>query len=133
MGEKKVTQLSGARGISEFIGTECHRDMLILIKTIHTIIWAIMAGSNFLAFYCALTGRFDAWFWVPASLITLEIFIIVLNRWRCPITKIAAQYTQERQANFDIYLPEWLARHNVRIFSILIVAEILIVLAQRLV
>jgi hypothetical protein len=106
--------------------------MLRLIKTLHTLIWALMASSNFLAFYCAFMGRFDAWFWVPASLLAVEIFIIVLNRWTCPITKIAAIYTQDRQANFDIYLPEWLARHNVRIFSGLIVLEVLIILIKSL-
>ncbi len=107
--------------------------MLRLLKTLHTLIWALMAGSNFLAFYFALIGRFDAWFWVPASLLALEILIIVLNRWRCPISKIAERYTQERQANFDIYLPEWLARYNIQIFAGLIVGEVLIVLAKRLV
>ncbi len=107
--------------------------MLRLIKIMHTIIWALMAGANFLAFYCALIGRFDAWFWVPASLVALEVFIIVINGWKCPITKIAEKYTQERQANFDIYLPEGLAKYNVRIFSGLMVVEGLIVLTKRLV
>jgi len=30
---------------------------------------------------------------------------------------VAARYTAERRANFDIYLPEWLARHNKVIFG----------------
>ncbi len=106
--------------------------MLSLLKTMHTIIWALMAGSNFLAFYFAFIGRFDAWFLVPASLVALEIFIIAINCWRCPITKIAEKYTQERKANFDIYLPEWLAKYNVRIFGVLMVVEVLIVLTKRI-
>lgn len=107
--------------------------MLRLIKIIHTIIWALMAGSNFLAFYFAFIGRFDAWFLVPASLLALEIFIIVINWWKCPITTIAEKYTQERKANFDIYLPKWLAKYNVQIFAGLMVVEVLIVLNKRLV
>lgn len=106
--------------------------MLIFIKTIHTVIWVVMASSNFLAFYFAYIGRFDAWFWVPASLITMEIFVILFNNWRCPITGIAEKYTESRNANFDIYLPEWLARYNVRIFTILIIAEIFIVFLKHL-
>lgn len=107
--------------------------MLRLLKTMHTIIWALMAGANFLAFYGALIGRFDAWFWVPASLLALEILIMAINRWKCPLTTIVEKYTQERQANFDIYLPEWLARYNVQIFAGLMVVEVLIVLSKRLV
>lgn len=106
--------------------------MLRLLKTIHTIIWALMAGSNFMAFYFAFIGRFDAWFLIPASLLALEIFIITINWWKCPIAKIAEKFTQERQANFDIYLPEWLAKYNVLIFTVLMVVEGLIVLTKRL-
>jgi hypothetical protein len=62
----------------------------------------------------------------------LEIIIIVINWWRCPITKIAEKYTQERKANLDMYLPEWLAKYNVRIFALLVVVEGLMVLIKRL-
>jgi polyferredoxin len=85
-----------------------------------------MAASNFLAFYFAFTGRFDAWFWIPCLLIVSEIFIILFNNWRCPITPIAEKYTKARKSNFDIYLPEWLAKYNVKIFSGIIVVELLI-------
>jgi len=44
------------------------------------------------------------------------------NRFRCPLTDVAARYTEERAANFDIYLPEWLARHNQSLFGVLFVA-----------
>jgi len=40
-----------------------------------------------------------------------------LNRWRCPLTAVAARYTDDRRANFDMYLPEWLARYNKQIFG----------------
>jgi hypothetical protein len=40
---------------------------------------------------------------------------------RCPLTDLAARYTDDRRDNFDIYLPEWLARHNKRIFGWLFV------------
>lgn len=104
--------------------------MLKLIKGVHTFVWVIMAASNFLAFYFAYIGRFDILFWVPCLLIVSEIFIILFNDWHCPITPIAEKYTDDRKSNFDIYLPEWLAKYNVKIFSVLIVVEILIVLIK---
>ncbi len=106
--------------------------MLRSIKTIHTIIWVIMTVSNFMAFYFAYIGRFDAWFWIPAILIGGEILVILLNDWHCPITNVAAKYTEDRKHNFDIYLPEWLAKYNVRIFSVIIVLEILIIFFKNI-
>jgi hypothetical protein len=49
----------------------------------------------------------------------VEVLVLVFNRWRCPLTPIAARYTADRRDNFDIYLPEWLARHNKLIFGLL--------------
>ena len=48
--------------------------------------------------------------------------MLALNRWRCPLTAVAARYTAQRRDNFDIYLPNWLAAHNKVIFGILYVA-----------
>lgn len=106
--------------------------MLRFIKSVHTFIWVIMTTSNFLAFYFAFVGRFDAWFWIPCLLIVSEIFIILFNNWRCPITPIAEKYTEDRKSNFDIYLPEWLAKNNVKIFSGIIVVELLILVVKYL-
>ena len=92
-----------------------------------------MASSNFIAFYFAFIGKFDWWFWIPFILIISEIFIIVLNDWKCPITPIAEEYTSDRKSNFDIYLPEWLAKYNVKIFSMIILIEILILAIKNLI
>jgi hypothetical protein len=51
----------------------------------------------------------------------------------CPLTAVAARYTAERRPNFDIYLPAWLARHNILIFSTLYAAGLLGLLIDRLV
>jgi hypothetical protein len=38
--------------------------------------------------------------------------------------KRSVRFTEERRDNFDIYLPEWLARHNKLIFGALYVLGI---------
>ena len=57
-----------------------------------------------------------------SALILAECAILAMNHFRCPLTGLAASYTAERAANFDVYLPEWLARHNQSIFGALFVA-----------
>ena len=54
----------------------------------------------------------------------LEVVVLLINRWSCPLTGVAARYTDNRQDNFDIYLPLWLAKHNKLIFGTLFVCSV---------
>ncbi len=101
--------------------------MLVFLKTLHTFIWVVMTIANFTAFYFAYNGIYDYRFWTPALILILEIITVIVNKWTCPITPIAGKYTANRDANFDIYLPLWLAKYNKEIFSIIILIEILVV------
>lgn len=56
--------------------------------------------------------------------------VLLVNRWSCPLTAVAARYTADRRPNFDIYLPEWLARYNKEVFGTLFVAGLLYSLAR---
>jgi len=53
-----------------------------------------------------------------------------LNRWSCPLTPVAARFTEDRRANFDILLPEWLARHNEEVFGGLYLAGVAYLILQ---
>jgi len=55
------------------------------------------------------------------GLVWIECLVLVFNRGRCPLTDVAGRYTEVRGANFDIYLPEWLARYNKEIFGVVFV------------
>jgi hypothetical protein len=56
------------------------------------------------------------------ALVLIECAILAANHFRCPLTAVAARYTSDRAANFDIYLPLWLAAHNQSIFGALFFA-----------
>lgn len=99
------------------------------IKVVHTIAWAVFAGCILAIPVQAWRGKFDAAF-VLIAVVFVEVFIIVANHWRCPLTGIAARYTDERQDNFDIYLPLLLARYNKQIFGSIFVAGSLYTLAR---
>ena len=49
------------------------------------------------------------------------------------MTDWAARFTENRAANFDIYLPNWLARNNKAIFGTLFIVNVLVVLWRWLV
>ena len=90
--------------------------MLTLIKLLHTIVWTVLAGSIVAIPVAAVLGRLD-WAVGMSVLVLLECGILAANRGRCPLTDLAARYTDDRADNFDIYLPLWLARHNKVVFG----------------
>jgi hypothetical protein len=90
------------------------------IKLLHTVIWAIMAESIVVVPLAAWFGLFRLALGLTL-LVLIECLVLAINGGRCPLTDIAARYTEERSPNFDIYLPVWLARNNKRIFGFLFV------------
>jgi|GEM_PF-175093 len=101
--------------------------VLVMIKLLHTAVWAVMAGFILALPRMCLLQRFD-WVVILTLVILAECGVLALNQGRCPLTNLAARCTNERADNFDIFLPEWLARHNKTIFGTLFVVNELIVL-----
>lgn len=93
------------------------------IKVIHTLVWAVFAGSIIAIPAFAAAGDVTM-AWRLIGFVFLEVAVLLANRMRCPLTGVAARYTDERQDNFDIYLPLWLARYNKEIFGGLYVLAI---------
>lgn len=94
---------------------------LRLIRVLHTAAWAFFVACIVGMPILAWQGRFGSAA-VLAGLVLLEGVILLLNRWRCPLTNLAARYTDEQPDGFDIYIPPWLARHNKTIFTSIFVA-----------
>jgi hypothetical protein len=100
---------------------------LVAVKLLHTAVWALLAGCILALPVTALMHRFD-WGVILTVIILVECGVLALNSGRCPLTDVAARFTGERADNSDIYLPNWLARHNKAIFGTIFVANELIVL-----
>ena len=99
------------------------------VKLLHTVAWAFFAGCILLVPLAAWQRRFDVAL-VLIMIVTVEVAVLVWNRFKCPLTDVAARYTDDRRDNFDIYLPLWLARYNKHIFGSLFAAGILFTLIQ---
>ncbi|MBK9973355.1 MAG: hypothetical protein IPP14_01020 [Planctomycetes bacterium] len=97
------------------------RTRLRLVKTVHTVIWAFFAGCIFAIPVAALLGQLLAAV-VLAAVVMVEVMVLLLNQMRCPLTAVAAAYTDNREPNFDIYLPRWVARNNKLVFGALYAA-----------
>ena len=96
---------------------------LIAVKVIHTLAWAFFAG-------CIVAIPIASWAGqhllagVLVLAVLVEVIVLAVNEWSCPLTAVAARYTEDRESNFDIYLPVWLARYNKHIFGPLYAAAL---------
>jgi hypothetical protein len=99
------------------------------VKVVHTLAWAIFAGCIVALPVAAHLKNFQVAAFLIA-VVLVEVIVLFANHFRCPLTDVAARYTSDRRANFDIYLPLWIARYNKEIFGSLFVAGILFTLVR---
>ncbi len=101
---------------------------LRVVKGVHTAAWAFFVGCILAIPVLAWRGNFN-YVLILAALVFVEIGVLIANGWACPLTRVAARYTEDRRDNFDIYLPLWLARHNKTLFGWIFAAALLFALA----
>jgi hypothetical protein len=100
---------------------------LVVIKVLHTLIWAFFAACVLALPVAGVLRRFD-WAMILTVVILIEFGALAANRGRCPLSDLAMKFTLDRSDAFDIYLPKWLARHNKTLFGALFLVNELIVL-----
>jgi hypothetical protein len=105
---------------------------LLAIKLIHTIIWAFFVAVIFYVLYSGITNTITIYTWIGTGLIIGEGLVLLLFKMYCPLTVLARNYSDSQKDNFDIFLPNWLARHNKLIFTSIFIAGLVIVLFRVL-
>ena len=101
---------------------------LHVIKVLHTVAWALFASAIVALPVAAWRSAFHVAFGL-IGLISIELATLAAHHGNCPLTAVAARYTSERQPNFDIYLPVWLARWNKWIFGTMLAGGLLLTAA----
>ena len=91
---------------------------LIKIKIIHTIIWLFFNVVLFYMAYAVIVNKIDKFVWIGIALIIGEGIVLSILKKMCPLTIIARKYSDSTKDNFDIFLPNWLAKYNKLIYTI---------------
>lgn len=91
------------------------------IKLLHTAIWIFFNLVILYMVYAVATRQFDGRLWVCYGLIVLEGLVLLVFRLYCPLTVWARKYSDSGKDNFDIFLPNWLARYNKLIYTSIVV------------
>jgi hypothetical protein len=80
--------------------------------------------------YAAIENKLDWRLWAGYSLILMEGITLLIFNKMCPLTIMACKYSQSTKYNFDIYLPEWLARYNKQVYTIIVIIIIILTVYQ---
>lgn len=102
---------------------------LTAIKIVHTVVWAFFASCTTAIPLFAWRNSFSIAA-ILACIVLAEVVVLGFNGWVCPLTPIAAKFTENRTANFDIFLPEWLAKYNKHIFGTMYLFGILYAISR---
>ncbi len=111
---------------------ESQSEKLITIKLVHTLIWAFMVAVIFYVLYCGVYNRVNVLTWISVGIIVAEGVVLAIFGMSCPLTVLARKYSDSQRDNFDIYLPNWLAKHNKLIFTSIFVAGLITVIFRVL-
>src|SRR5688572_26479713 len=98
---------------------------LVTIKIVHTLIWLIFNVVIFYFLYAVSVNNINKWVWICLGLILLEVLILAVCKSICPITLIARKYSDSTNDNFDIYLPNWLAKYNKQIYATIVLIAVI--------
>jgi len=101
---------------------------LVIIKLIHTMIWSIFVIAIMYVCYAGVFNKVNRWVWFCVGAVLFEGIVLSVNKWKCPLTSLAGKYSNNHSINFDIFLPEWLAKHNKILFSIIFLVGLSLVL-----
>ena len=105
---------------------------LIIIKTTHTVIWLFFNVVIFYMLYAVIANKIDRWLWIGYGLFILEGITLLAYKLYCPLTIMARKYSKSTEDNFDIYLPNWLAKYTKLIYTSILLIIIIITIYQLL-
>ncbi|MBL0137775.1 MAG: hypothetical protein IPP86_04495 [Bacteroidetes bacterium] len=109
-----------------------NKTKLIIVKSIHTFIWIFFNVVMFYMLFAVITNKLDLWLWIGFGLFVLEGITLLLFKFYCPLTLIARKYSDSTKDNFDIYLPNWLAKYTKLIYTSLLVMILLMTIYRLL-
>jgi hypothetical protein len=138
-----MTRITSGANSSHFMNLEIHLTSvcckimergtkLILVKSLHTVIWVFFNMVIFYMLYAALSNQLGTWLWLGYGLVCTEGIVLLIFKLHCPLSLVANKYSESTKDNFDIYLPNWLAKYTKLIYTSLMLIIVGITIYQLL-
>jgi len=81
--------------------------------------------------YTGIRNRIDWFTYLSNAAVFVEGIVLLIFKWKCPMTSLARRYTDNQEINFDIFIPKIIAKHHKTIFTTLYIIAVLIVVYQK--
>jgi len=105
---------------------------LFILKILHTVVWAIFVFMIGYILFTGIRNRINWFTYLSIAAVFMEGIVLLIFKWKCPMTLVARRYTDSQDSNFDIFLPKIIAKHNKAIFTTLYIVGVVIVIYQKL-
>ncbi len=89
------------------------------IKLIHSLLFLLISICTIYVLIAALIDVISMLTWVAFGIIVVELFVLIINDWRCPFTDWAEQRGAKIGSVADLFLPRWFSDYLFTIFGIL--------------
>jgi hypothetical protein len=108
------------------------QNKLLLIKLIHTLIWLFFVIVIFYIVYSGISNNITTYTYIGIGLVIGEGIVLLVFKMFCPLTILARNYSNSDKDNFDIFLPNWLAKYNKLIFTTIFGIGVILVLLRKM-
>src|SRR5688572_6403614 len=119
--------------IVDSINAEKFALKLTLIKCLHTLIWCMFVSLIMYVLWSGITSNVSVYSWASVALVVGEGLVLLMFKGSCPLTIVARKYSNSSMDNFDIYLPNWLAKYNKWIFGTLFIVGVILLIISSIV
>ena len=82
--------------------------------------------------YAVIVNKINKFIWLGIGLIIAEVIVLLFFKMICPLTIMARKYSDSSEENFDIYLPNWLAKYNKPIYTVFFIIIIMGIVCRTL-
>ena len=103
---------------------------LLAIRTVHTVIYVLMASAVLYVFTAGLLGFFNGVVVLALLVVGIEVIIFTMNGCMCPLTALAIRYGATKGYAFETWLPEKATRFTFRFFGVVLALGLLLLLGR---
>jgi hypothetical protein len=77
------------------------------IKAVHAVLFLLLAAAVLYIFVCGVVGRGGRALAWSIAICAIELAIIALNGWRCPLTGLAERLGAKSGSVAGLFVPRW--------------------------
>ena len=109
-------------------GTMTKAQSLALVRTVHTMIYIVMANSIFALLYAGVSGASGPWLWFALVMAAVEVVIFAGSGMKCPLTAVATRHGAK--PGHDTFFPEAITWHTLAFFGPLLAISLLLLVVR---